>query len=112
MKTPSVRDDGQRVSLDLHGATIRNAIILLRRTLMVSAARGRSTVRVIHGYSTSVNPRVRTSIRDELNRLLDEGSLSEVQNYFRLDGATILSLRLCNDVDRRPITIRDITDIR
>ena len=82
MRRPWVKDDGQAVVLDLHGALIRDAIILIRRTLMVCVERGRSSVKIVHGYSTSVDPRETASIRDELYKLLEEGSLTEVQSHY------------------------------
>ncbi len=109
MRQPTIRDSGQTVELDLHGASIRDAVILLRRTLLVSVQRGRSSVKVIHGYSTSVDPRRHLSIRDELYDLLDEGTLTEVQSHHRFDGSTILLLGHFDRTDQRRITMYDIT---
>lgn len=112
MRRPAIRDLGQTVELDLHGTSVRDAIILLRRTLMVCAARGRTSVKVIHGYSTSVRPRANATIRDMLYELLDEGSLTDVQNHYRFEGSTILLLGHAGTADRRRITMRDISDAR
>jgi len=111
MRKPIVRDNGQTVELDLHGAQIQEAIILLRRTLLVSVDRGRSSVKVVHGYSTSINPRKSTSIRDELHALLDEESLPEVVSQYRLAGSTMLILGQAHAQDHRRITMRDITGV-
>ena len=106
MRKPTVRDRGQSVDPDLHGANI-----LLRRTLPVSLECGHSSVKVIHGYSTNVDPRKGASIRNKFYGLLGEGALTEVQGYHRFDGSAI---PLSGDLgirDRRPTTMRNITGV-
>ena len=112
MKRPSLRDDGRTVELDVHGATVRDALMLLRQTLMLSESRGRATVKVIHGYSTSVGPAQLNTIRSELHRLLDEGALSEVRSDYRFAGMTTLALDHGQRSDRRRITMHDLTSGR
>ena len=109
MRRPALKDLGQTVELDLHGASIPEAITLLRRTLMVSECYGRMSVKVIHGYSTSVNPRKHTSIRDELYKMLDEGDLTAVVNHYKGTGYTILSLGYGSPRNPNRITMREIT---
>ena len=109
MRRPTLKDFGHTVELDLHGATIREAIPLLRTTLIVSRRYGRDSVKVIHGYSTSVNPpRKGRSIRDELYQLLEDGSLPQVVSDYRFRGHTILFLGHTSSKIHSPITMRDV----
>ena len=53
MPYPRVDDDGQTVTLDLHGAPVDEAVRLARRLVREAARRGRRTVKIVHGQSTS-----------------------------------------------------------
>ena len=108
MRQPTVRDNGQQVELDLHGATISRAKSLIRSAVIICADRGRSTLKIIHGYSTSVDPRKTTSIRDELYIMLEAGDLTDVVGDHRFEGSTILSLGMGSIPIRRRITLGDI----
>ena len=95
--------------LDLHGATVAEAERLLRRTVQRAAARGRPTVRVVHGASTSSRLYRNRTIQHALYDLLDAGALRpEVVDALRLDGATLLSLGVGGRPDRRPLTLADV----
>jgi hypothetical protein len=72
---PSVRDDGSVVTLDLHGATVEEALDITYRTLYLAEERGRQKVKLIHGSSTSRGGSDRRTIKRELAALVDQGSL-------------------------------------
>lgn len=103
-----VHDDGERVTLDLHGVHLAEAEGTLRRTIAVATARGRTAVRVVHGSSTSDllarNPTIKHLVED----LLAAGHLPEVTDAFSMGEATILSLPLRPARDRRRIVARDV----
>ncbi len=75
MPYPTLDDDGQTVTLDLHGATVDEALGLARRVVAAAARRGRRNVRIIHGRSTSDRPTRDRTIKQALHDLLDRGAL-------------------------------------
>lgn len=87
-------DDGTTVTLDLHGLTVDEALAVTRRTLDLAESRGRATLKVIHGHSTSGVPG-RQTIKTALYDALDHGFLQRYQtNHHRTQGTLILSLGL------------------
>jgi len=110
MAYPGIHDDGQTVTLDLHGASIDEAVDLTRRTIAVAARRGRTGVKLIHGSSTSrIDHRNRT-IKHTLHALLDEGALSpNIASAWRAEGHILISLSLGVPVDSTPIRLIDVT---
>ncbi len=73
---PSVRDDGSAVTLDLHGATVDEALDITYRTLYLAEERGRQKLKLIHGSSTSRGNGAARTIKRALLDLLDAGTLS------------------------------------
>lgn len=109
MAFPSLRDDGHIVELDLHGATIDEALRLAARTIREAHRRGRSSIRVIHGRSTSQLDPYAPSIKRAFYAELDRGAYSEVvTSVIRMDGAATLSLELGRAVDTRRMSILDV----
>ena len=81
------------MTLDLHGASVDQAIELVRRIISRSARRGRSTLRVVHGASTSDSLARPRTIRQELYDLLDAGALSDaVVDEVRSDNHLLIGL--------------------
>lgn len=74
MPEPSIKDDGTTVTLDLHGATIDEAIDLTYSTLRLAEDRGRNRLTLIHGSSTTTGGQGRT-IKSALRTLVDDGDL-------------------------------------
>ncbi len=89
---PRLTDDGQTVTLDLHGATVADAEAMIRRAARLAADRGRSRLTVIHGTSTSSRLDRNRTIKHVLYDLLDAGALPDVTSDFRGDGSTALGL--------------------
>ena len=75
MGSPQIDDDGTVVTLDLHGATVNEAIDLTYRTLRLAEERGRTRLKLIHGSSTTRAGQRRT-IKSALHDLLDQGNLA------------------------------------
>ncbi len=108
MGMPQLDDDGSIVTLDLHGATIDEAIDLTYRTLRLAEDRGRTRLKLIHGSSTTLEGRGRT-IKSALHDLLDRGELgSHATNVIRSQNSLVLALDLTASRDPTPIRLRDV----
>lgn len=108
MARPYLTDDGTTVTLDLHGATVDEGLRLVRRAAALAAERGRATLRVVHGASTS-DPRARNrTLKHALHDLLDEGGLPQAQGDFRAEGHTLINLGLGARRDPTPIRLLDL----
>ena len=88
---PRLTDDGRAVTLDLHGARVDEALDLVDALVAEAARRGRTTVRVIHGASTSGAGQ--RTIKSALHEALDAGDFAPyVTSSFRQDGAVLLGV--------------------
>lgn len=107
---PSLHDDGRSVTLDLHGATVDEAIDLTTRTVHEAAQRGRSTLKLIHGSSTSRRRFRNRTIKHALHDLLDDGALgSLVTSAFRTENHVTCSLDVTTGTrDPAPIRLLDV----
>ncbi len=109
MPHPSLHDDGRSVTLDLHGASVEEALALTRRVLREAARRGRGNVKVIHGRSSSSGAHQNRTIKHALYDLLDRGALDDaVQSHWRADAYLLLSLDLAAAADPTPIRLLDV----
>ena len=109
MPYPVVSDDGRSIEIDLHGASVADAEFMLRRLVRMAAARGRSSIRVIHGASTSESGTGRITIRHRLHDLLETGELgSDVIDWVAFDTTTTLALAVTAVPDPARITIHDL----
>jgi DNA-nicking Smr family endonuclease len=109
MPLPRLHDDGQVVTLDLHGARRDEAVRLVTRLVPLAARRGRAQVKLIHGHSTSQAPYRTDSIRHDLYNLLDSRPLSAyVRQQWRQEGYLLLALDLTARPDPTPIQLRDL----
>lgn len=89
---PHLTDDGVRPELDLHGCTVDEALHLARQLIIESVRRGRDSVRLIHGMSTST-PGKRT-IKSALTELIESGVLTlHVSGAYKSEGYMIVALR-------------------
>jgi hypothetical protein len=108
MGSPQIDDDGTVVTLDLHGATVNEAIDLTYRTLRLAEERGRTRLKLIHGSSTTGDGNHRT-IKSALHDLLDRGELgSHATNVIRSKNSLVLALDLTATQDPTPIRLRDV----
>lgn len=108
MASPQLDDDGTAVTLDLHGATVDEAVNLSLRTVRLAANRGRMRVTLIHGKSTTRQGSLRT-IKRALHDVLDDGGFApHASEGWRADGYLVLSLSVTSSSDPTPITLRDV----
>lgn len=106
---PRLTDDGIRPELDLHGCTVDEALQLARQLIIESVRRGRDSVRLIHGRSTSA-PGKRT-IKSAITEFIESEQLPmHVSGSFKSDGHMIVALRR-SGVHHVPgrMTLRTIT---
>lgn len=110
MPTPQLQDDGSAVTLDLHGATVDEAVAMSLRTVRLAAERGRMQVTLIHGASTTRGaPPYRRTIKRALYEVLDEdGFRPYATEGWRADGHLVLSLDITTAVDSTPIRLADV----
>jgi hypothetical protein len=106
--TPRLHDDGNEVTLDLHGVTVDEAERMIRRAVSLAAARGRNRLTVVHGTSTSSRLYRNRTIRHALYDLLDTGALGDVTSNFRQEGSCLLGLAAAPTRDSRPLTLADL----
>ncbi|HET6567400.1 MAG TPA: Smr/MutS family protein [Rhodothermales bacterium] len=110
MPAPSLHDDGSTVTLDLHGLRVDEALHVTQALVREAARRGRSTVRLIHGASTSSTLYRNRTIKHELESLLDTGAMkSFVTSVWKAEGHLLLSLTLSGTADPTPIRPADIS---
>lgn len=80
------------VTLDLHGARVDDAERLVVALLRAASVRGRTTVRIIHGTSTSDAASRNRTIKHALYALLDQGRLPGVTSQLRNESDLTLGL--------------------
>jgi len=103
-----VDDNGMTVTLDLHGCSVQEAVAMVYRVLDEATARGRSSVKVIHGSSTSnANPSSRT-IKHTLHEELDRGGFADATGVLRQPNHLTLSLDITAASDPRRIKSYDV----
>ncbi len=109
MARPILHDDGQSVTLDLHGARVDEALRLTDALVAEAARRGRSTVRIIHGHSTTGPLGDDRTIKTALYRALDDGDFDRyVTSSFRQEGTLILGLPPSPAPVRGPLRLTDL----
>ncbi|MDZ4699440.1 MAG: Smr/MutS family protein [Rhodothermales bacterium] len=107
MPFPTLKDDGQTVTLDLHGASVDEAEGLALRAVAEARRRGRSSVRLIHGSSTTGGSR--RTIKETLHELLREGRLGVSSANSHVGEDTLLiSLGHAGRHDPRILTMTDL----
>ena len=109
MAYPSLRDDGNSVVLDLHGATVDEAVHLAKKLIGAAAARGRASVKIIHGSSTTGTYGGRPTIKSELHALIDANRLhSSIASTWFSEDYMVLSLPLGQKSIPTPLTLLDL----
>lgn len=108
MPYPTLQDDGYTVTLDLHGAAVDEALDLTRQVVREAARRGRSSVKVVHGTSTSDAAHGNRSIKHALHDLLDRQALeASITSDWRADSHLLLALGLNATRNPNPIRLLD-----
>jgi DNA-nicking Smr family endonuclease len=103
---PSLRNDGRAVTLDLHGATVREAEALADATLRRAAERGRASVKLIHGHSTSHRQQRNRTIKHAVQDLA--ATHPAVTTALRAEGHLTCSLDVTARSDPASLTLRDV----
>lgn len=107
MGTPRLEDDGHVVMLDLHGATVDEAVDMTYRALRLAEDRGRTRLTLIHGSSTTGSGQ--RTIKGALHDLLDRGDLgTHATSIRRSRNRLTLVLDLTSATDPTPIRLRDV----
>lgn len=103
-------DNGQRPVLDIHGCTVDQALSLTRALIAVSVKRGRDSLELIHGSSTSNEEGRRRTIKNTLHSLIDDGMESRhVSQSFKSSSSMTIALRRhAKQTDYRRITLGKI----
>ncbi len=109
MPSPSLQDNGKTVTLDLHGTAVDLARDLVLRVVREAARRGRASVKIIHGSSTSSTLHQNRTIKHEIYSLLDAGSLAPyVSSALRQDDVLLLSLSITARATAQRMFLRDV----
>jgi len=110
MPTPRLHDDGASVTLDLHGATVDEAVDLSLQTVRLAATRGRSSVKLIHGSSTTRRAPHRRTIKRALHELLDNDAFpAQATEAWRAEDYLVLALDVAATPDPTKIRLLDVT---
>lgn len=90
---PRLDDDGRAVTLDLHGARVADAERLAVAVAGAAARHGRSTLRIVHGHSTTDAFGEARTIKTALLDGLDRGDFGPaVVSALRSEGSVLLGL--------------------
>lgn len=110
MARPHLHDDGWTVTLDLHGATVDEALRLTEAAVIESARRGRTSLRVVHGSSTTDPLGGTRTIKSELYAALDAGGWSShVTSVYRGEGLALLGLAPAPNPARGPVSLSSLS---
>lgn len=102
-----ITDDGATVELDLHGVGVDDALDLVEDVVAAAVSRGRSTVKVIHGSSTSDRRSRNRTIKHVLEDELASGGIFHVTGHVTFEAYTLLSLPVSSVRDPRPLLTGD-----
>ncbi|MEO0560309.1 MAG: Smr/MutS family protein [Bacteroidota bacterium] len=95
--------------LDLHGVRVMDAEDLAEAVVREAARRGRSTVRLIHGTSTTDRSLDGWTIKTALHAMLDEGAFEPyTTSVFRGDGHLLLGIGAAPQPVAGRLSLRDI----
>jgi len=107
MPGPRLDDDGSTVTLDLHGLTVDEAIDVTYDTLRLAQDRGRASLKIIHGSSTSAPGR--RTIKSALYERLESGMLVGGHVHVMKKRSSItLSLDITASTDPTRIRLLDV----
>ncbi len=100
-------DDGLKVTIDLHGYPVDESVAIVMRTIKLASIRGRSTVQVIHGSSTSDYDQTNRTIKSELHSMVRNQEFNITNSLF-FDDYMLLSLPRTPGGDKSSISALDV----
>lgn len=110
MPYPTVTDDGTTVELDLHGARLAEAETLVRRCIELCSNRGRATLRIIHGLSSSEYDADQRTIKTIVHDVVEEHADSDIiTGHYPFEGSITISFSVSARKDPTRITITNLT---
>ena len=102
-------DDGRLVELDLHRARVAEAARAFEEAAVLAADRGRHTLRVVHGHSTTDPRGEAATIKRAVQDVLASGYLGQyVASWVDSGGATLVGLKPASPPDPRPLRLADL----
>ena len=105
-----LHDNGHTVELDLHRVRVVEATDAFEETTVLAAERGRRTLRVVHGHSTTDPRGEAATIKRAVQELLRSGYLDEyVASWVDQGGATLVGLLAAPAADPRPLRLSDLS---
>lgn len=102
-----VSDSGETVTVDLHGLTVEAALDVARRVLAIAQQRGRSSVKLIHGSSTTDRDGQNRTIKTALTELTRAGGMRGLSVFASTD-YLIIGLPASSNRETRRITALDV----
>lgn len=108
MSRVRLHDDGHALTLDLHGARVDEAIDLAYAAIVEAARHGRSTVRLVHGLSTTEEGAART-IKTVLHDAFEDGEFDRhATGSVRMEGMMIVSIAPAPSPRPGRLTLNDL----
>ncbi|MCB0717846.1 MAG: Smr/MutS family protein [Bacteroidetes bacterium] len=107
MRGPSLTDDGSTVTIDLHGLTVEAAVSVFARTIRLASERGRSTIKAIHGSSSTISPHDQT-IRNRVREYVNNDLESTIHARTLLDDYLIIGLPITHRTNSSRIKLTDV----
>ncbi len=101
---PRLDDDGQQVTLDLHGARVDEALALAIDVARAAVRSGRSTLRIVHGHSTTGDGS--RTIKSAVLDALADGTFGTA-SALRAEGVTTLGLPVGTRPDLARLRLSD-----
>jgi len=95
-----IQDDGELLSVDLHGLILDKAEEIVRKSIHEAYYRGRDRIKFIHGSSTSALLFENKTIKFRVYTILQEPALQKM--------LSIAALKPDYEIDRSPISSLDI----
>lgn len=108
-RRPTLSDTGSAVTLDLHGARIHEAEDLVLSAARLAASRGRSTLRVVYGASTTDRDHSNRTVKTAVLAMVDAGDLDGwIASEHISEGHATFGLALTGANDSRRIALADL----
>ena len=104
-----IKDDGELVTVDLHGFHLEKAEMIIRKSLMEAYYRGRDRIKFIHGSSTSSLQFDNSTIKFKVRTILQEATLQKMlTQVLPQEDCCIAAFKPDFEIDRSQISSIDI----